>query len=354
MADEQTRKPRSGRLRAIVGLGIVIILGNLAYIGWVQGYFKPKEKIALVTWNQDPYWGQVIAGANDAAKEFNVDLTVIRSDPDEKIQSQHIRDLLDGGIQGIAVSPNNPATQAPLLNEVADKAMLVTFDSDAPVSKRKGFVGTDNYAAGQLCGEEVRGAIPDGGEAIISVGSIDMINGRERRQGLIDDLMDRHSQENRAADPVDAVLKGAKYTIDTTVLDYGDSAKATALVTDAIKAHPNVKCIVGLFSYSAPAVVKAIEAAGKQGQIKIIGFDELDETQAGVQDGTIYSSILQDQYRCGYETVLTLVEALRGINQQGPSGPRIIPMRVWVMRASNIKDLRIDKMVHLPAAKPAT
>jgi ribose transport system substrate-binding protein len=349
MSDEKpARRSRTGM---IIAIGAVLVAANLGFVGWMGGYFKPKEKIALVTWNQDPYWDLVVKGATDTAKDMNVDLTVVQSTPDEKTQSQHVRDLLASGMQGIAVSPNNPVTQNDLLNEVADKAVLVTFDSDAPVAKRRGFVGTDNYLAGQYCGEEVRDAIPDGGEVIISVGSIDMSNGRERRQGVIDNLMDRHVKAGATTDSITAELKGVKYFIVATVLDQGDSAKATASITDAIKAHPDVKCIVGLFSYSAPAIVKAIDARGKKGQIKVIGFDELDETQAGVAAGTIYSSILQDQYRCGHEAVLMLVDALRGVNQTGPAGPQIVPMRMLVMRASNISELRDDKLIHQPNTK---
>ena len=54
------------------------------------------------------------------------------------------------------------------------------------------------------------------------------------------------------------------------------------MVVDAIKAHPDVKCIVGLFSYSGHAIVKAIDTAGKKGQIKVIGFDESADEQADV------------------------------------------------------------------------
>src|SRR5581483_764087 len=97
--------------------------------------------------------------------------------PDEQVQSQHVRDLLASGVKCIAISPNNPTSQAALLQEVADKSVLITFDSDAPMAKRRGFIGTDNYQAGQVCGDEVRGALPDGGEVLISVGSVAMNNG---------------------------------------------------------------------------------------------------------------------------------------------------------------------------------
>ena len=351
MSSETDLKSRHNLLPVIIIAGTVLVLGNLAFIGWKTGMLKQKEKVALVTWNQDPFWDLVVQGANDAAKDLNVDLTVVQSTPDENDETQHVKDLLAAGVRGIAISPNNSITQKPFLETVAAKAALVTIDSDVPIANRIGFVGTDNFTAGQATGDEVRAAIPHGGEVIISVGSIDMNNGRERREGLIHNLMDRHGKSDADKDPIDAVLKTDKYQIVATVVDHGVRAKATSAIADAIKAHPDVKCIVGLFSYSAPSIVKAIDSVGRKGQIKVIGFDELDETQAGVSDGSIYSSILQDQYRCGREAVIMMVAALRGTNQAGPAGPRIVPTRILVMRAENIQDLRTDKLIHQPPPK---
>jgi ribose transport system substrate-binding protein len=328
----------------VVAAGIALLIA-----AWITGYFTPRAKIAVITWNKDPYWNLVIAGAQEAAKQDNVDLTVIQCDPpDEKTQSQHVRDLLDQGVQGIAISPNNPGAQADLLKDVAQKSVLVTLDSDAPVPGRKAFVGSDNYAAGQLAAEEVRNAIPDGGEVILSVGSVDMQNARDRRQGLIDDLLDRRPQADRKPDPLDAALKGAHYSIVATVLDSGDPAKATSGVADALKAHPDAKCIVGLFSYSAPAIVKALNQASSTGKIKVIGFDESDDTQAGVKNGTIYSSILQDQYRCGYAAIDSISDALTGSDVNAPTAAHIIALRLQVMRPDNIDDLRHEKWIHTP------
>src|SRR5688572_14694628 len=216
-----------------------------------DGGSKRPINLALVTWNNDPFWDPVIRGGEDAAQEWTVKLTTIRSTPEVETQSKHVRDLLAKGVEGIAISPNNPAAQAALLNEAAEKTVLITFDSDAPESKRRLFVGTDDYAAGGWAAEEVREVLPDGGAVIISVGSLDTVNGRERRQGLIDTLLDRPFDRTRTPDPLGLPLKGPKYSIVATVLDGADVANGRTLVADALKAHPEANCIVGLWSYSA-------------------------------------------------------------------------------------------------------
>ena len=238
-----------------------------------------------------------------------------------------------------------------MINGAADKTIVVTFDSDAPNTRRRGFIGTDDYAAGQIAADEVRSAIPDGGKVIISVGSVEMSNGGDRRQGIIDNLLDRPFKHSDQHDPLNADLKGKKYEIAATVVDGHKLDDVPKLIGDSIAANPDVKCIVGLFSYSGPAIVKAVEAAGKKDQIKVIGFDESAEEQAAVLSGAIYSSILQDQYHCGYETVRVLADLARGVAQNRPAGPRVTALPVLVMRKDNIQSLRDSRTIRSVDAK---
>ena len=67
--------------------------------------------MALVA-GEGPYWDLVIDGAREAAEQYDVNLTVIRSKPDEPTQSQTIRDLIGKKYNGVAVSPIDPMAQA--------------------------------------------------------------------------------------------------------------------------------------------------------------------------------------------------------------------------------------------------
>ena len=163
-----------------------------------------------------------------------------------------------------------------------------------------------------------------------------MQHGRERRQGVIDELLGRGFDRNRPADPVDTPLKGPKFTVVATATDGGDPAKAVESIAAALRAHPEVKGILGLFSYSAGAALKAIKQVGRSDQLKIVGFDASDETQAALQAGTVYSSILQDSYRCGYETIEVLANEARGISPGPAELSPILTVRVDVLTNENL------------------
>jgi ribose transport system substrate-binding protein len=172
-------------------------------------------------------------------------------------------------------------------------------------------VGIDNYAAGRLCGQLVKEALPEGGNIMIFVGRLEQLNARQRRQGLIDELLDRSFDPERR-DPNSGPIQGDRYTVLDTRTDQFDYAKAKAQVEDAIARYPDLHGVVGLFAYNPPMCLKAVKEAGKAGQIKIIAFDEEDDTLQGIKDGHIYGTVVQNPYRYGHESVRILAALARG------------------------------------------
>ena len=93
------------------------------------------------------------------------------------------------------MSPLDPKNQTALLNRVAEKVTLLCHDSDAPDSNRLFYLGTNNYMGGRQVGKLVKEALPDGGKLMIFVGKLDVLNAQQRRQGVIDELMDKPMPE---------------------------------------------------------------------------------------------------------------------------------------------------------------
>ncbi len=198
--------PRSSRTARRLIVFLVLLIA-LMFLGYSAGLFTPRPKVALVTASQGAYWDLVIKGAQHAAERHKVNLAVVQSKGDEASQTQAIRSLLGKGFDGIAISPNDPPRQAAALADIAAECNLVTYDSDSNVSRRLCFIGTDNYDAGRMAGQQIRQAVPDGGEIVLCIGSLEKENGQRRRQGVIDELLERTFEPNRPMDPVDGVIK---------------------------------------------------------------------------------------------------------------------------------------------------
>src|SRR5262249_35752596 len=179
------------------------------------------------------------------------------------------------GVDGIAISPVDPANQITLINDAAKKALVLTQDSDAPDSDRACYVGTDNTAAGRQAGQLIKEVLPAGGRIMLFVGKLDARNAQDRIQGIKD------------------VLKGSNIEIIDVRTDDVDDVRAKSNAADTLVKYPDVKALVGLWSYNGPAILNAVKEANKVGQVKIVTFDEADETLAGIRAGAIYATVVQ-------------------------------------------------------------
>jgi len=270
-------------------------------------------KLTYVTNGIDPFWNNAAAGVRAAEKEFGVTCEVMMP-PKPVDQKRMIETALAKGTDGIAISPIDAKNQTAFINEAARVTHVITQDSDAPESERLCFVGMDNYKAGRAAGRMVKGALPDGGKVMIFVGRLEQLNAQQRRQGVIDELLDRavQSLDSISFDPPGQALTGSKYAILDTRTDNFDYSRAKANAEDAMNAYPDLGCMVGLFAYNTPNCLQAVKEAGKLGQIKLVSFDEQDAVLQGIKDGYVYGTVSQQPYLYGYHSVRILAGLAKG------------------------------------------
>ncbi len=192
---------------------------------------------------------------------------------------------------------------------------LVTQDSDLPEgSGRLCYIGTDNYTAGMGAGKLVRECMPEGGKIVIYVGKMDAQNAIERRQGVLDELAGAKGAEGPEL---------GKYTLLDTMTDDAKQDKCKANVEDTLVKYGSEAdklCLVGLWAYNPPAILAAVKGANLNGKVRIVGFDENEETLRGVQDGDIYGTIVQQPFEFGYQAVRIFGAVARGDKSVIPEG----------------------------------
>lgn len=227
-------------------------------------FTEGRPTVAYITNGIDPFWTIAAAGAKKAAKDLDMNV-LLRFPPkgaaDQKSMIEAL--MVKDEVSGLAVSPIDPKNQADLLNNIGAKKNYITHDADAPETNRKLYIGMNNYDAGRMAGELVKEAMPEGGKVMIFVGRLGQLNAEQRRQGLIDELLDRSKDPTRRDEPGQEI-KGEKYTIVGTLTDNFDKAKAKQNAQDAISKHPDLGCMVGLFAYNPPLCLQAIKAAGRE------------------------------------------------------------------------------------------
>jgi len=299
--------------RLLVTFAAVLALAALG-CGGSNSNDPDRIQVAYVTNGIDPFWDIAAAGAAAGAKDFDVECDVLMPPKGIVDQKRMVEGLLTRGTDGIAISPIDAENQIDFLNQACEKTNVITQDSDAPDSNRLCFIGVDNYKAGREAGKLVKAALPEGGGVMILVGRLEQLNAQQRRQGVIDELLDREEKpiDEITIDPPDATFKGGRYEIVGTRTDNFDHARAKANAQDAITSIDNLDCMVGLFAYNAPLILAAVEEAGKLGEIKIVSFDEAAMTLKGISDGHITGTISQQPFQYGYESVRILAGLARG------------------------------------------
>ena len=310
---------------------------------------KDPPKIAFVTNGVAFFWVLAKAGAEAAAKDTGATVSVLMPPNGIGDQKRMLEDLVTRGIDGIAVSPIDPANQSDTLNAVARRALLITHDSDAPESARLCYIGVDNYEAGRMCGRLVKEACPDGGEVAIFVGRLEQDNARRRRQGLIDELMGRDTDPSRFDAP-GATVSGNGFTVVGTYTDQFDRAKAKANAEDVLARYPGLDCMVGLFEYNPPLMLEAIERAGKAGTVKVVAFDEAPETLEGIRRGTVHGTVVQDPFMYGYASVELLNALCKGDASKLPANGSL-PVPAKAIKQGNLAAFEAEMKARAASAE---
>ena len=281
-----------------------------------SGGASKNQRLAFVTNNASDFWTIARKGTEKADAELN-DATVefrIPSEGTAAEQKRLIDDLLAKGVEGIALSPVDPDNQTQLINDTAKRVLVVTQDSDAPKSDRAFYVGTDNVAAGRQAGGLIKEALPQGGKIMVFVGKLDARNAQERLQGIKD------------------TLQGSNIQIIDVRTDDTDRVRAKSNVSDTLVRYPEVVGLVGLWSYNGPAILNAVTESNKLGQVKIIAFDEEDETLAGVKQGAIFATVVQQPFEFGYQAIKLMDQYLKGDKSLVPTTKQVFVPTLVIKR----------------------
>ena len=303
---------RAGALgrRALLAAGVA---GFAALSGLAPASAQDVKTLAFVVNVPADFWKFARVGTEKADAElenYQVEF-YIPGEMSAAAQKKILEDLLAKGVDGIAISPVNPDNSTDILNEVASKAVLFTHDADAPNSNRVMYIGTDNVAAGRQAGELMKLALPEGGTAMLFVGTMDAANARERSQGIKE------------------AIEGSGIEIIDIRTDGGDQTKAKANAEDTLSKYPDIDLLVGLWAYNTPQIYNAVKAAGKAGQVKIVGFDEDQQTLKGITDGDILGTVVQQPYEFGYQSIIKMAAYLDGDTSVVPENKLdIVPTQI--------------------------
>ncbi|MGQ3296880.1 substrate-binding domain-containing protein [Reyranella sp.] len=292
---------------------LLVVTALLAIAPSVRAETADKPTLAFVTNSRTSFWRPAEAGLRKAQSELpNYRLLFQPLDePSPAAQTRLLDELVAAGVVGIVFSPVDTKSMGATIDRLSRQATIFTMDSDIIDSKRAAYFGSSNVDAGRQAGSLLRKALPAGAKCMGFVGLLQATNTQNRVLGMRE------------------ALKGSMVELVDVLGDDFDKARARRNVLDTLSSRPEITCMVGFYDYNTPVILEALAETGRQGQIKVVAFDEETATLKGIKDGTVLGTVVQQAYEWGYLSMLSMARFLEGRKSfLPPNGRIILPTRV--------------------------
>ena len=256
---------------------------------------KGLKRLIILTNGDSPFWDACRQGAlaaNDELKLKEIGLVAVMDVNDASAQGQ-LSKLQQYGTQsdiaGIGISSidaDNVAIADQLKTLQSKGIKVVTIDSDLNREKfsdaRFAFVGTDNLTGGKALGTCAKALKPAGGEYVTFVGMTGAQNAIERIGGFAEGA-------------------GEQFVSKGSMADGYDKTKAREDVRNAIRNHPGLSVLVGIWSYNAPAIVDIVKEVNRRKDFVIVTFDAEPTAISAMAEGSIDAMVVQNPFEMGFQ-----------------------------------------------------
>ena len=239
-----------------------------------------KGTIAVVTKTMNnPFhvtYGEAIKQAGEAAG-YEVLVSGPDAETDVDKQISLIETYIEQGVSAIVTAACSSTAIVDVIEQADAKGIPVFLvDSGADGGPYVTFIGTDNYAGGQLAGEWV-GENVDSGKCVILDGNSGNDATTKRVKGFSEVITDKYPK------------------IEIVASDYANCeiSKAMEVTENFLAAYPDLKVIFCANDNMAIGAGQAVAAAGLRDQIKICGFDGQPDAAQAIIDGEIDATIAQ-------------------------------------------------------------
>ena len=280
--------------KAIVGGAVVVAAGVAAYFAFMA---NREVYIPIVSkGSQHQFWQAVKAGAEQAAKDFDVRITFEGPENETMIdkQTEMLKSALANKPAALALAALDSRAATPMLVDAHYKKLpVIAFDSGVDSVIPRTTATTDNFAAAGLAADKMAELIGKSGEVAVVVHDDHSRTGIDRRDGFVKRMKAYHDIK------VVSVQYGG-----------GDKAKSAEITKAILEQYPDIKGIFGANEGSAIGVLNAMKEMQKK--IVIVGYDSGKEQKAAVASGEMAGAISQNPVGMGYKTVEAAVRAIKG------------------------------------------
>lgn len=264
-----------------------------------------KPKVALVMKSlANEFFLTMEDGAKTYQKDHSADFDLIsngiKDETDTSSQIRIVEQMIVSKVDALVIAPADSKALVPVLKKASDAGIkVVNIDNrlDPEVLKSKSldipFVGPDNRKGARLVGEYLAKQLKQGDQVGIIEGVSTTTNAQQRTAGFKDAM--------EAAGMKIVGVQSGNWEID----------KGNAVAAAMLNEYPDLKALLAGNDSMALGAVSAVRAAGKKGQVQVVGYDNIKAIHPMLKDGRVLATA--DQFAAkqavfGIEAALKLVK----------------------------------------------
>jgi len=236
------------------------------------------------------FYQDMEGGLKSEAAKYGYTVVVVDAARDSAKQQSQVEDFISQKVAAIVLTPFDSQAIGSAIVE-ANKAGVPVFTADVASSAKDGkvvsHIASDNIQGGAQAGQLMCAALPGHAGTIAIIDEPDKTSVQDRVKGF------RQS--------IAANCPGV--TIVADVDGGGQRAKASSSMEDILQSHKDLKGVFGINDDSALGAAKAVQAAGKQGKVVVIGYDAAPEARTAIAKGMMYGDAIQHPDQIGSKTI---------------------------------------------------
>jgi ribose transport system substrate-binding protein len=303
--------------RIVAGMAAVLVGVSIACGGGGTSDAPRKLRFAVIPKALDlPVFDYARKGAERAAKQLG-NVEVIWRGPetgDQLKQKEILEAFITQRVDGIAISCLNGDFLTETINRAMDSGIpVITWDADAPNSKRIAYWGVDDRAGGRIMGEEAVKLL-NGKGTVALMTSMGATNLQRRMEGVLD-VLTKHP--------------GIRIVDTFDVKE--DQVRAAEIIATATNRYPDLSAWISVGGW--PVFTRNALAPVPKTTF-VISFDTIPPAPSLLKEGRVQILIGQKYFGWGEESV----KLLAGIKAGKMPSATIIDSGVDVVRSDNVDE----------------
>ncbi|MFG6113960.1 ribose ABC transporter substrate-binding protein RbsB [Halobacillus sp. MO56] len=244
----------------------------------------------------NPFFVTLNEGMEKAAESEGVKVQTKDAQDDPSKQVSDIEDMIQQKVDVLLVNPTDSAAIVSAIESANDAGIpVITVDRQADGGDIAAHIASDNVKGGEMAANHILEKIESEGKVVELQGIPGSSAARERGEGFHNIVDEESGIEVVASQPADF-----------------DRSKGLTVMENIIQGNPKIDAVFAHNDQMALGAIEALEAAGMNEDVVVVGFDAIDDAKAAIEEGRMGATVAQQPDKIGEKGIETALSVLNG------------------------------------------